>query len=345
MAHRRVTMQDIADACGLSRNTVSKIFNGRGAVPEATQQMVLQKAKELGYYQVPEPAAAVSSLVESSKNIALLTSRMPTDYHFGTLFIPAFTQRLSRAGYTLMMSEISPQEMSEKQLPPHVVMEHTAGILTIEMFDQDYLDMLCSLDLPCLSVDAGIKANLSPMCCDYISMECISSSALLTAHVIEAGAKHLGFVGDPQHCYSFRQRWNGFCEALSDAGLSLDNGLCIIEEDSPLYSDEDWLLEKIRSMKVMPDALICANDFLALHVMSALKRLGLSIPHDIMITGFDGTPQSAVVEPSLTTAQIPNADIGRMAADILLERIKNPNRPYCSTYVKTSPVWRSSTAR
>lgn len=345
MAHRRVTMQDIADACGLSRNTVSKIFNGRGAVPEATQQMVMQKAKELGYYQVPEPVMAVASRIESSKNIALLTSRMPSDYHFGTFFIPAFTERLSRAGYTLMMSEITPQEMREKLLPPHVVMEHTAGILTIEMFDQDYLDMLCSLGLPCLSVDASIKANLSPMCCDYISMECISSSALLTAHVIEAGAKHLGFVGDPQHCYSFRQRWNGFCEALSEANLPLDKGLCIIEEDSPLYSDEDWLLEKIRSMKVMPDALICANDFLALHVMSALKRLELSIPHDIMITGFDGTPQSAVVEPSLTTVQIPNADIGRMAADTLLERIKYSDRPYCSIYVKTSPIWRGSTSK
>lgn len=345
MAHRRVTMQDIADACGLSRNTVSKIFNGRGAVPEATQQMVLQKAKDLGYYQVPEPAAAVSSLAESSKNIALLTSRMPSDYHFGTFFIPAFTERLSRAGYTLMMSEISPQEMSEKQLPPHVVMEHTAGILTIEMFDQDYLDMLCSLGLPCLSVDAGIKANLSPMLCDFISMESLSSSALLTSHVIAAGARRIGFVGDPQHCNSFRQRWLGFCDALSDAGLPLERELCILEEDSPSYSDEDWLLRRFQRMAVKPDALICANDFLAIHVMSTLKRFGLAIPNDIMVTGFDGTPQSAVVDPSLTTVQIPNNDIGRMAADILLERIKNPNRPYCSTYVKTSPVWRSSTAR
>jgi LacI family transcriptional regulator len=64
-----------------------------------------------------------------------------------------------------------------------------------------------------------------------------------------------------------------------------------------------------------------------------------------MVTGFDGVPQSAVVEPSLTTVQIPNADIGRMAADILLERIKNPNRPFSSTYVKTTPVLRNSTSR
>lgn len=343
MAYKRVTIQDIADACNLSRNTVSKIFNDRGAVPQATRQIVLQKARELGYFQTVEESPARQEA--QTKSIVLLTSQAPRDSHFGTFFLPAFTEHLSRAGYTLMMSEISLQEIRERRLPAHVTIEQTAGILAIELFDQSYLNMLCSLGLPCLSVDASVEANLSPMLCDFISMESLSSSALLTSHVIEAGARRIGFVGDPQHCNSFRQRWLGFCDALSDAGLPLDRELCIIEEDGPSYSNEDWLLQRFQRMTVKPDALICANDFLAIHIMSTLKRFGLAIPNDIMVTGFDGTPQSAVVDPSLTTVQIPNNDIGRMAADILLERIKNPNRPYCSTYVKTSPVLRSSTAR
>lgn len=343
MAYKRITMQDVAAACNLSRNTVSKIFNDRGAVPEATRQMVLQKAQELGYYQTveegpPRPAA-------QAKSIALLTRKAPSDAHFGTFFLPAFTEHLSRAGYTLTMSEITPQEMRERRLPGHIVLEQTAGILTIEMFDQGYLDMLCSLGLPCISVDASVKANLHPMRCDFIAMENISSSAALTSHVIAAGARRPGFVGDPLHCNSFRQRWMGFCDALDEAGLVLDKGLCIIDEDSPLYSDEDWLAKWFQGLEVKPDALICANDFLALHMMAAMKRLGLDIPADIMVAGFDGTPQSAVVEPSLTTVEIPNGDIGRMAADKLLERIKNPALPFCSTYVKTTPVWRNSTLR
>lgn len=342
MAYKRVTMQDIADACNLSRNTVSKIFNDRGSVPETTRQMVLQKARELGYIQTVEESPA--SQTAQRKNIALLTRRLPTeDYHFGTFFIPVFTERLSRAGYTLMMSEIDPQEMRDRRLPAPVVIERTAGILTIEMFDQGYLDMLCSLGLPCISMDASVKACFSPMLCDYLFMESSSSAAMLTSHVIASGARRLGFVGDPQHCNSFRQRWLGFCEALSNAGLTLDKKLCLIEEDSPFYSDEDWLFEWFQGMEVKPDALICANDFLALHMIAVLKRSGLEIPADIMVTGFDGTPQSVVVEPSLTTVQIPNGDIGRMAADMLLERIKNPDLPFRSTYVKTTPVWRSST--
>ena len=64
-----------------------------------------------------------------------------------------------------------------------------------------------------------------------------------------------------------------------------------------------------------------------------------------MVSGFDGTPQSAIVDPSLTTAQIPSAEIGRLAADLLLARIENPDSPLQRTYVKTTPVWRKSTDR
>ena len=79
--------------------------------------------------------------------------------------------------------------------------------------------------------------------------------------------------------------------------------------------------------------------------MTALKQLGLSIPEQIMVTGFDGAAQSAAIEPSLTTVQIPGAEIGRAAADMLLTRIANPCRPPISVYMKTTPIWRESTNR
>ena len=95
----------------------------------------------------------------------------------------------------------------------------------------------------------------------------------------------------------------------------------------------------------MPDALICVNDFIAIRVMTALKQLGVAIPEQIMVTGFDGTAQSAAIEPSLTTVQIPGAEIGRIAAGMLLNRIANPCRPPISVYAKTTPIWRESTNR
>ena len=176
-------------------------------------------------------------------------------------------------------------------------------------------------------------------------MENLSSTMALVEHVISRGARSIGFVGDPQHCNSFHERWFGFCSALSHAGLPLDRALCILDGDQSPYNDAAWLAERIGRMPQLPDALICVNDYIAIHVMSALKQLGLSIPAHIMVAGFDGTAQSAVVEPALTTVQIPGAEIGRVAADVLLNRIDNPGRQFISVYVKTTPVWRESTDR
>jgi len=148
-----------------------------------------------------------------------------------------------------------------------------------------------------------------------------------------------------KHCTSFYERWLGFGMALEEADIPLDRSLCILADDMEPYRSEEWLMEQICKMPTIPDAFVCANDFLALRMMAALKRLGFSIPTEVMVTGFDGTPQSAVVEPSLTTVQIPNAEIGRMAAELLLKRIADPEQPFVRTYVKTSPIWRKSTLR
>ena len=343
MALRRVTIQDIADACGLSRNTVSKVFNERGSVQEPTRQLVLKKAQELGYFQLTRKETMQQEL--PMKNVALLTRRMPVDYHFGTFFIPAFAAQLSRAGYTLMMYEVSDEEFQQTALPTHINMEQTAAILCIELFDRKYIERLCELGLPILLVDGYCDASTSLMDYDRIMMENLASTMALVDHVISRGARRIGFVGDPDHCSSFHERWIGFRTALSNAGLSLDRKLCILEEDDSPYGSAEWLSARIREMPQLPDALICVNDYIAIHMMTALKQIGLAVPGQIMVASFDGTAQSAVVEPTLTTVQIPGAEIGRIAADVLLNRIENPGAMPISVYVKTTPIWRESTNR
>ena len=343
MALRRVTVQDVADACGLSRNTVSKVINGRGTVQEPTRQLVIDKAKELGYFQLASKDAIQPEI--RKKNVALLTRHMPVNYHFGTFFIPAFAAQLSKAGYTLMMYEISGDELRQSILPARISIEQTAAILGIELFDQEYIKKICNLGLPILLVDGYNGAATNLMSCDMISMENLASTIALVDHVIGKGARSLGFVGDPDHCNSFHERWIGFYTALANAGIPLDKDLCILDRDDSPYRDPNWLVEKIRNMPRLPDALICVNDYIAILVMNALKQLGLAIPGQIMVAGFDGSAQSSVVEPSLTTVQIPGEQIGRIAADLLLNRIANPDRSHISVYVKTTPVWRETTNR
>ncbi len=341
MPNKRVTMQDIADACGLSRNTVSKVFNGRGAVPEATRAFILQKAAELGYGL---PAAeTVTHLQKETGSIALLTSNMPVDYHFGTFFVTSFTDQVCRAGYTLRMFEISGTELQKKQLPPHFIPEQTAGIVAIELFDTAYLDLISSLGIPTIMIDSPVHAIIRPFPCDFVSMENVGSISSVVKRLIELGARRIGFVGDRGHCGSFYERWFGFRMGMEQEGLPPDERFCILSPDASPYNNPDWLISQMNQMPALPDAFVCANDYLAIHLMTAIKKMGLAIPGDVMVTGFDGTSQSALVEPALSTVQIPSIEIGRISADILLSRIRNPEQPFSWTHVRTNPVWRKST--
>ena len=340
MANRRVTMQDIADACGLSRNTVSKVFNGRGSVPQTTKEMIIKKAGELGYGSPVESVTANPAPV--GRSIALLTSKLPKDAHFGTSFIPTFSDQISRSGYSLKIYEISHEELKEKKLPPHFNQEQIAGIVGVELFSRDYLHMICSLGIPTVMTDSPAEAISSLMECDFVTMENTAGILVLMQRLASSGAKRIGFVGDNRHCGSFEERWMGFVQGLNTFGLQLDERICVCEPDASPSNDPDWMVSNIRKMPSLPDAFVCANDYLAIHLMNALKKMGLSIPKDIMVTGFDGTSQSALVDPPLTTVAIPGTEIGRIAANILLNRIGNPGFPFTWTRVKTTPVWRGS---
>ena len=335
MARKRITMQDIAQACGLSRNTVSKVFNDRGAVPEETRRLVLDKARQLGYTQLPAESG-------QGRSIALLTQHKLLSHNFGAFFITSFTDQISRAGYTLKMYEISGAEIREKRLPPHLDLEETAGILGIELFDRPYLESVCALGKPTVFVDGYPHAAESPINCDFVSMENLASETALVGRMIRSGAKKIGFVGDRNHCNSFYERWVGCCSALREAGLPVREDLSILAEDGEYYGDPAWLLRQLEALPEIPDGFACANDYLALHLMTALKKLGLSIPGDVMVAGFDGSMEASVVTPALATARIPSAEIGRLAASVLAQRIRQPDFPYHWTYVKTTPIWGES---
>ena len=335
MARKRITMQDIAQACGLSRNTVSKVFNDRGAVPEETRRLVLDKARQLGYTQLPAESG-------QGRSIALLTQHKLLSHNFGAFFITSFTDQISRAGYTLKIYEISLPEIREKRLPPHLDLEETAGILGIELFDRAYLESVCAMGKPTVFVDGYPHAAESPINCDFVSMENLASETALVGRMIRSGAKKIGFVGDKNHCNSFYERWVGCCSALREAGLPVREDLSILAEDGEYYGDPAWLLRQLEALPEIPDGFACANDYLALHLMTALKKLGLSIPGDVMVAGFDGSMEASVVTPALATARIHSAEIGRLAATLLVRRIAEPDFPYHWTYVKTTPIWGES---
>lgn len=343
MALKRVTLKDIADACGLSRNTVSKVFNAHASVPEATKKAVLKKAQELGYGRLPDSSSEDEPRIERS--IALLAQHNLMGHNFGAYFITSFTDQICRSGYTVKIYEVSPEEIEERRLPPHFEAGKTSGILCIELFDKAYQNMVASLGIPCIFVDGYVGSNHTLLNCDFISMENYAAIFALMDKLFENGATRIGFVGDRDHCNSFFERWVGYANSLMVRGLKYDDSISILDADSASYGDGAWYVDKLRRMPFIPDAFVCANDYIAIHLMAALKKLGKRIPQDVMVTGFDCSPDAALVEPSLTTVSIKTAEIGRLSADVLDNRIRYPERPFRRVSVLSTPVFAESTDR
>ncbi|MGN7764331.1 LacI family DNA-binding transcriptional regulator [Paenibacillus sp. 22594] len=342
MARDRVTIQDIADALGISRNTASKALNGTIGIPDETRNKVIKQAREMKYKQFSFMEDE-SKLPKSSRNIALLTENLPNTSHFGSTLISGLEKCISDEGYNLSIHIIRDIDQQSLSLPNNFDVSNVDGIICIELFNLEYSKLITSLELPTIFIDCSAHVCYPEFHADVLLMENEHSTYLLTRKLIDGGYKTFGFVGDFNHCRSFNERWVGFNRALTEAGIRLDLSQCVLDEDRYFFSTPSWADERLQGITQLPSAFICANDFIAVSFMKALKNQNHSIPGDIVVCGFDNSPESKIIEPHLTTVHIYSNEMGGTAAQMLLSRISHPEQPYQVSHIYTTPIFRDST--
>lgn len=238
------------------------------------------------------------------------------------------------------MFPVREAEISSLQLPMGFNREKTAGILCLEMFDPEYIEMLDTLGIPLLFIDTAADADMTQIRADFLLMENHLSIFNLTDTLIQNGYRNFAFAGEPKHCRSFNERYEGFMHALTvnrlTPSISQFTGRTVF--DTPQN-----LAETIRRTIQLPDVFICANDFVAIDLIRALKKQGIRVPEDVLVTGFDNSAESRIIDPHLTTVDIPSSKMGYIAADMLLSRINEPDMPYRITHVRTTLKFRAST--
>lgn len=355
----RITTQDIADALGVSRNTVSKAINNSGILSEATRQRVLEKAREMGYRQFswtePDSRNANSGLAQAEKKadpqkkkIILLSTCLLNDSHFSSPLLDKFQSGIRKAGYSASLMLVSENDIKNRKLPLQFDPEQTAGIICFEVFDPEYAHMVCSQDLPVLFVDAPVCLPNNLLPADRLFMDNQFGLGAIIQDLMDKGIKKFGFVGEIKHCQSFLERYLTFKNTLELAGYAVNPEFCITghHEDPVRRSGSDYqayLLEKIEKLDELPEVFVCANDFVALDLISVLNRLGYMVPRDILVTGFDDSPESSLISPNLTSVHIHTQIMGYTAVELILSRIRNPQLNYRTVYTETTPIWREST--
>ena len=343
---KKVTIQDIADSLGISRNTVSKAINNAEGISDATREKILKKAIELGYKQFSY-VSSINALSESELilseprkpigEISLITTTIFGQSHFASIMLDRFHRELSQMGYTLTIHRVTSDNLRDIVLPLTFVKDRVRGIICIEMFNRPYAEMLCSLGIPTLFVDCPIRANGFTLPCDHLFMDNTTGISRFVYDMLQKGKRRIGFIGDWEHCHSFFERYMAFY------GSMRLNGVPVKKDDCIKANDLEDVEEVLHTLDSLPDVFICANDFVAIGAIAALKNIGKSVPEDVLICGFDDSPESRTMVPPLTTIHIHTQIMGYSAAYLLSSRIKNPGMDFRTIYTETDLIYRKST--
>lgn len=350
----KVTIQDIADALGVSRNTVSKAINNTGVLADTTRDKVLKKAQEMGYKQFSylniSDTGRLSPVSDTSRKgeIALFLGNFVGNSHFASTMLDKFQRELAQSGYSLAIYRVITEEIAGLLLPDAFDPDKTAGIACIEIFDHAYCRMLCNLNIPLLLIDSPANGFGRPFEADRLYMDNHTEIYRFISDMVRQGKKRIGFIGKYSHCQSFYERYMSYRDAMYTLGLPCPEEYCLVDREPGSFNPEpfqEYLNEQFRSMKRLPDVFLCANDAIALIVLQCLKSLGYSVPEDVCLCGFDDSPESKIVTPSLTTIHIHSQDMGLCAVQLLLSRINEPSLAYRTMHVETNLVYRESTGK
>ncbi|MCL6442975.1 MAG: LacI family DNA-binding transcriptional regulator [Alicyclobacillus sp.] len=345
---KRVTMQQIADAAGVSKFAVSKALSGQPGVGAETRERIIKIATQLGYFLQEGERAATSSASSADgpkpKTVIILLPNVRMQHRQSSYWgriIDGIIDALKRHDLAMItVTEHAPEDFLRVLNPQGVL-----GIIGVGLVANPLLLEIRRLGIPFVLVDHEDDAVPS----DSIFVDNFDAVSRLTNYLIGLGHQRLQFVGHVRYASSFFDRWLAFrtmleqhdLPVLQDAGLMQINAVERAEQSAQI-------LERVRALaanEALPTAFVCANDALAISTMEALDTLGIHVPTDVSVTGFDDIDESVQASPPLTTVHVDKEYLGTCAVDILLRRLANPHTPIQKWLVKGRLVFRDSTAR
>lgn len=344
---KKVTIQDVARELNLSRNTVAKALNNSDTVAYETRYLVVEKAAEMGYTKL-DPAVLEQfrqrgGTIGETKTIVVLTRRELSI--FWNRIIMGISDELNKRSYTLQLNFISDQEEQTLSLPLDFK-EKVDGILILSVFSKPYVDKIRAKGIPMVFLDMpGLESSFMEYG-DVLFCEGRNSTKKIVQHLVRQGIRKIGFLGDTTYCLTIRERYEGYLAGLKEAGIEPDESMIVNKHMPKRYYTPEEVAQAMGRMKELPEAIVCANDDIALDVIRYLKARGYRVPEDVAVTGYDNVEEMAqVVEPFLTTVRVGNQRLGKRLVKQLLTRIENPDFPNEMTAIGVEVIFRNSTRK
>lgn len=316
---KTITIQDIANSLGLSRNTVSKALNGQH-VPERTRKLVLDKAKELNFKSMNY----IDDTSIKSYHLLLLSGKPLSNINYYLGIIQALENYCYDNNYPLFQYIFNSNYSSFEGIVEYIKNFNIDGIVCIESFDQNFIKQLFKLDIPICFLDFNYKMDFANKKFDIIESDNYFSVFNLVTKIIKEKRKtHFSFIGDYKHCLSFNKRYSAMVNALYFNNITHSKVNDILLDDSFEYGNPNKLKFEILEKANKTDCFVCANDYIARNVINALKSLHKDVPKDILVIGYDDANEAINATPNITTIAVDKKAIGETAIKTLITRINN----------------------
>lgn len=321
-----LTIKDIAKMANTSTATISRTIHGLPGVGEEKRRQMLELLDRIGY----RPNRIAQNLVSGhSGTIGIITSNLKIPFYLDSI---SHIEHLFREkGYQILVLDSNHDLETEKTNIEMLRQYRTEGILLIPEYDYnmkvnlDHLTRLRLENYPFVLIGKTPQHDV-----DWVTVEETECAYQLTSYLLDHGHKKIGFLGNDSVNRTVVERLAGIRGALQVRGLHLADADVIDEVGTWGEGGEQAWQDVIVDMYAQldaPTALICANDTIALIIISQLQSIGLKVPGDVSVTGFDDSPWSRFVHPSITTCAKDMATVGRLAVEILFDRMEHPDGP------------------
>lgn len=331
---RRTSLRAVARHAGVSVSTVSRFVNGQLALVPDTEARVRSAMTALGYVHAARPAARGSH----GTVIGLVVPSIASMY-FGRI-----AERIVAAadadGIAVLTASTRSHPRKERDALDLLLGRGVAGIIYAGSHPTNTaLGRVLDAGIPVVVIDEAIDTDAAV---DTVLVDDYAGAYQATAHLLSAGHRRIGLLTGPNGLRSVRERRRGYRDALRRAGIEPDGGHIL----SGPFSEEFGAaaLSRLSGTPASPTAIFAASDAIALGALRAASALGLAIPADLSIVGFDDVPAAGYVSPRLTTVRTPVERMAAAAVTTLVERMTKPSTHARSTVIPVALVTGDSVA-
>lgn len=334
-----ITAKELSEKLGISRSTISMVYNNKKGISEETRTMVKQAAQKYGYQHIQRNRLyEYPSVIQYI--ICLKHGNVVSDTAFFANLLQGIDSESKRLGYVLYISYFYCEENAREQINA-ILDRHPTGLLLLATeIDPEDLVPFKESGLPLVVLDSYVDADGS----DCITISNVQGAYNAASHLIQCGHTSIGYLSSKIPIKNFEERSRGFHIAIQEHMSHKPIRSTIVKVGSTSETAYTDMCAYLDTRPTLPTAFFADNDIIASSCIKALKEYGYKIPDQISIIGFDDMPFCDLLDPPLTSMRVPKQMFGQRAVALLDQQIHGNVTDHIKMEISTTLVERKSVA-